>query len=292
MNLNTQILDELEAYIDNYLLEVEEKYKENKSAIDKIEHIKRTVLLTKRITSNDRLSIIATKFHDIGRFKQLELIGSFNDGILLHHNVGEDVITRAIFKGELKISEELNAIRQVIQYHGRQKFIPYKPELSEGVSELIDIISRVDEIENGCIGATGYLLREAEEDSKGYKKENPDLDMSSVSPDVWEFFSKGEKFDKMKYCKTYADYTLFAGILAIQALKGEDRQIAKAAMDLKCNGYQSALEGYKDIFSRLIESRYSEMAYKVLKGFYDKQYGTIGDNKNNPKDYPNDREGK
>ena len=270
MERNNQILDELEKWIDEYLSEMSKKYENNQTAIDKLNHIKNTVTLTKRMTSNDRMSVIATKFHDIGRFKQLELLGSFNDGELLHHNVGEDVITRAIFKGELKISDELNAIRQVIQYHGRQKFIPYKPELDEGVNELIDIVSRVDEIENGCIGATGYLIREAEEDAKGYRKNNPDLDMKSVSPEVWEFFSKGEKFDKMKFCKTYADYTLFASVLAIQALKGNDREIAKAAMDLKCNGYESALDGYKDIFSKLIDPKYNEQAFKVLKEFYDK----------------------
>ena len=272
MKFNEDTLNKLEEFIDNYLKEVKEKYKTNKAAMDKVEHIERTVLLTKRITSNDRMSIIAAKYHDIGRFAQLELLGSFNDSVLLHHNIGEDVITRAVFKGELDVSDELNAIRQVVQYHGRQNFIPYKPELAEGVNELIDIISRVDEIENGCIGATGYLLREAEEDSKGYKKDNPDLDMKKVSPEVWQFFVKGEKFDKIKYCKTYADYTLFASLLAIQALKGKDREIAKAAMDLKCNGYESALDGYRDIFSKLIQPEYNKEAFAILSSFYNKQY--------------------
>lgn len=279
MKVNDEVLDKLEAYIDRYLAEMEEKYKSNKAAMDKIEHIKRVVLLAKRMTSNNRMSVIATKYHDIGRFKQLELIGSFNDGMMLHHNIGEDVITRAVFKGDLDISDELNAIRQVVQYHGRQKFIPFKPELSDGVDELIDIVSRVDELENGCIGATGYLLREAEEDAKGYKRDNPDLDMKSVSPEVWEFFSKGEKFDKMKHCKTYADYTLFASILAIQALKGKDREIAKVAMDLKCNGYESALEGYKDIFLKLIDLQYSEKAFEILQGFYNDKNFVYTDNK-------------
>lgn len=274
MNFNNETLDKLEEFIDNYLKEMEEKYKTNNAAMDKIEHIKRTVILGKRISPNNRIAKIALKFHDIGRFEQLRLLGSFNDGALLHHNIGEDVITRAVFKGELEISEELNAIRQVVQYHGRQKFIPYKPELSDEVSELIDIVSRVDEIENGCIGATGYLLREAEEDAKGYKKENPELDMSKVSPEVWGFFSKGEKFDKMKYCKTYADYALFASVLAIQALKGKDREIAKAAMDLKCNGYESALEGYKNIFSKLIQLEYHKEAFAILSSFYNKQHET------------------
>ncbi len=276
--MNNEVLDELEKFIDEYLKEMEKKYSDNKAAMDKISHIKNVVTLTKRMTNNDRMSIVAAKFHDLGRFKQLELLGSFNDGVLLHHNVGEDVITRAVFQGKLNISNELNAIRQVVQYHGRQKFIPYSPELSEGVQGLIDIVSRVDEIENGCIGATGYLEREAKEDAKGYKKDNPDLDMCKVSPEVWEFFSKGEKFDKLKFCKTYADYTLFASVLAIQALKGQDRDIAKMAMELKANGYKSALEGYKDIFSKLIEPKYNEKAFKILQGFYNNKEFNYSEN--------------
>lgn len=260
--------------MDRYIFKkIEEKYHGNKAVTDKLQHIGNTVTLTKRMDPDNRIAVIAAKFHDIGRFKQLELIGNFNDGVLLHHNVGEDVITRAIFKGELEISEELNAIRQVAQYHGREKFVPYKLELSDGVNELIDVISRVDEIENGCIGATGYLEREAMEDSKGYREANPNLDMRKVSPEVWKFFSKGEKFDKMKFCRTYADYTLFASVLAIQGLKGKDREIAKAAMELKCSGYDSALSGYEDIFSKLVEPKYQKEAFKVLDGFYNnKEY--------------------
>ena len=272
MEANSEILDKLEEYIDNYLAEMKEKYRFNKNAIDKLEHIKRTVLLVDRMTYGDRLSIIAAKFHDIGRFKQLELLGNFNDGALLHHNAGTNTILKEVFNNNLEISEELNTIRQVIQYGGRQKFIPYNPsEISEEVNTIIDIISRVDEIENGCMGATGYLVREAQEDVKGYRKNNPNLDMKKVSPEVWEFFIRGEKFDKMKYCKTYADYTLFACVLAIQALKGKDRKIAKATMELKCNGYDSALEGYKDIFSKLVQPEYSEHAYNVLQKFYNRK---------------------
>lgn len=204
---------------------------------------------------------------------------------MLHHNIGEDVITRAIYQGKLEISDELNAIRQVIQYHGRQKFIPKQIKDDKDLNQLIDIVSRVDEIENGCIGATGYLIREAEEDAKGYKKDNPNLDMKLVSPDVWKFYSNGEKFDKLKYCKTYADYTLFASVLAIQALKGKDRELAKLAMEFKANGYETALQGYKDIFSRLIQPEYSDKSFEVLQSFYDKkpEYGEGNHENNVPK---------
>jgi hypothetical protein len=102
--------------------------------------------------------------------------------------------------------------------------------------------------------------------------------MTSVSPEVCDFICKGEKFDKLKYCKTYADYTLFASILAIQALRGQDREIALIAMDLRCNGHKSALDGYKEIFSRLIEPKYAQKAFTILKGFYDNKDYTYGNN--------------
>lgn len=276
MDWDSEVLDELERYIDAYLEEMATKYKDNKAALDKLSHIKNVTALAKIVSTDDRMAIIAAKFHDIGRFKQLELLGSFNDGVLLHHYIGEDVVTRAVFNRQLSVSKELNAIRQVIQYHGRQVYIPYKPELAKGVMELIDVVSRVDGIENGCIGATGYLIREAETDAKGYRKNNPDLDMKSISPEVWDFYSKGQKFDKLKYCKTYADYTLFAAILAIEALKGKDREVAKIAMNIEANGYKSALAGYGDIFSKLVAPEYADKAFEVLNGYYqnkDYEYG-------------------
>ena len=279
MDWDSEVLDELEAYIDAYLEEMAEKYKDNKAALDKLSHIKNVTSLAKIVSNDDRMAIISAKFHDIGRFKQLELLGSFNDGILLHHYIGEDVVTRAVFNRQLSVSKELNAIRQVVQYHGRQAYIPYKPELAEGVIGLIDVISRVDGIENGCIGATGYLVREAETDAKGYRENNPDLDMKSVSPEVWEFYSKGQKFDKLKYCKTYADYTLFAAILAIEALKGKDRDVARIAMDIEANGYESALAGYKNIFSKLVAPEYADKAFEVLNGYYQSKDYVYGEDK-------------
>jgi len=230
-----------------------------------------------------RMTVLAAKMHDIGRFTQYELLGQFDDGKVLHHYLGEDFIARAIYQGKLEPSEELDALRTVAKYHGREKFFPFKENIPDGAKELVDIVGRVDGIENGCIGAVGYLVREAKTDAKSYKKNNPELDMKSVSPEVLEFFKKGEKFDKMKYCKTYADYTLFAAVLAIQALKGKDREIALDAMkNYKCirtvkdkDGkeevieYENAIKGYEDIFGELINPKDKEIAIKVLKGFYE-----------------------
>lgn len=281
-------IDKLEIFIDNYLKEMHEKYKDNPAVQDKLEHIARVTVLTEKLCPEDRLVKVAAKYHDIGRFPQIELLGTFNDGKILHHYLGEDFIARALYQGKLEPSQELEAIRLAVSYHARMKFMPYKSEIPQETIEIVDAVGRADDIENGCIGAVGYIEREAVTDAKGHSKENPEADQTKVSPEVWEFFQKGEKFDKMKFCKTYADYTLFAAVLAITSLKGKDRALAKHALGLPCKGsslegqerkqYASALEGYKDIFSRLIEPEKAMAAYEVLESFYKDKQEDIGEN--------------
>lgn len=281
-------IDNLEMFIDNYLKEMHEKYKDNSAVQDKLEHIARVTILTEKLCPENRLAKIAAKYHDIGRFSQMDILGAFNDGKILHHYLGEDFIARALYQGKIEASQELETIRLAISYHARIKFMPYKSEIPQQAINIVDAVGRADDIENGCIGAVGYIEREAVTDAKGYRKENPEVDQTRVSPEVWEFFQKGEKFDKMKFCKTYADYTLFAAVLAITSLKGKDRALAKHALGLPCKGssleeqertqYASALEGYKDIFSRLIEPEKAMAAYEILEGFYKDKQEDIGEN--------------
>ena len=281
-------IDKLEIFIDDYLTEMHEKYKDNQAVQDKLEHIARVTMLAEKLCPEDRLAKVAAKYHDVGRFSQMELLGSFNDGKILHHYLGEDFIARALYQGKIEPSQELEAIRLAISYHARMKFMPFKSEIPKQAIDIVDAVGRADDIENGCIGAVGYIEREAVTDAKGYKKENPKADQTRVSQEVWGFFQSGEKFDKMKFCKTYADYTLFAAILAITSLKGKDRALAKHALELSCKGsyiegqerkeYASALEGYKDIFSRLIEPEKAMKAYEILEGFYKEKQENLGEN--------------
>lgn len=269
MEYNKETIEKIEKFIDNYIISQKEKYKDVPAVQDKIEHIRRTVILTKKIALDNDLARVAAKSHDIGRFLQYELLGKFDDSVVLHHNLGEDIIRRAVFKGEIDVSPELDAIRTTIMFHGRTKFMHYQLKISEQAKELVEIVGRVDEIENGCIGALGYLEREAKEDAKSYIKNNPNLDMKQVSPEVLSFYMKGEKFDKLKYCKTYADYVLFANILAITALRGKDREVAKEAMSLECFGYKNAMEGYEDIFKKLIDPKLVNQCVDCMRGFYE-----------------------
>lgn len=268
MKYNKRTVKRLEKFIDDYIETMKKKYKKIPAIQDKINHITRTAILAEKITPKNDLARVATKFHDIGRFLQYELLGKFDDTLVSHHILGEDVIVRAVFKGDLKISPELDIIRSSIMYHGRIEYMPYLTELRDDVKEIEDIVSRVDGIENGCIGAIGYLERECKDDAKNYKKNNPNLDMKQVSPEVLKFYLKGKKFDKMKYCKTYADYVLFANILAINSLRGKDREIAKESLNLECFGYPNAIKGYKDIFKRMIDPNLVDKCIECFEGFY------------------------
>lgn len=272
MNYNLETLNNLETFIDNYLKEQFEKYvglNGRDTILDKIEHINRTATITKMIAPDNKMAVVAAKFHDIGRFPQYEILGGFRDDLILHHNLGEDLITRFLFQKKLEPSFELDVIRQSIMYHGRMQFIPFKKSpMDPEILETTEIISRSDDLDNGCVGALGYLEREVLTDAKGYKANNPELDMKSVSPSVIEHYRKGEKFDKLKECKTYADYILFATVLAIQSLKGKDHDVAKKLMDIECYGYDNALDGYQDLFNKYVEPAYAKEAYDILVSFY------------------------
>ena len=241
----------------------------SKQLKEKLAHIRRTVGITNEITNGNKLAVAAAKLHDIGRFPQYELLGGFKDYLILHHNLGEDLISRLLFKYILEPSDELDIIRQAIQYHGRMQFIPFKqsPLLSDA-EEVTEIVSEVDDLDNGCIGALGYIEGEILNDSKDYQKNNPDLDMKSVSPRVLDFFSRGEKFNKMTECKTYADYLLFASVLAIQSLKGKHREMAAKLLETPCFGYANAMEGYRDLFCKYLDPQIALEAYDTFYSFY------------------------
>lgn len=269
ISYNEETVEKLEKFVDVFLAKQGEKYKGNEAVEDKLRHIDMVTVLTAKLFPNNSLIRVAAKMHDIGRFKQFELCGAFNDGSVLHHYLGEDTIGRFLYQGQIEPSNELDIIRYVIQFHGREKFLPYPVSIPEDVKEVVSAISRIDDIENGCIGAVGYLQREARDDAKGYKKDNPDLDQKSVSKEVMEFFTKGEKFDKMKYCHTYAEYTLFAAILAIEKLKSADKDIAKMALELPGKNNETALEGYRRIFQDLISPDIADKCYSILLDYYE-----------------------
>lgn len=267
MTFDKSIIKELNNFIDKYIYEVIQKYGNRIACKDKISHIQSASSISEQIYGDD-MTILATKFHDIGRFPQLELLGSFNDNMVTHNVLGENYIQQLIKSNELSSSPELDAIRLVIQFHGKESLIPFSSSITPEAIELVRKVSMIDNIENSCIGALGYLQRERDEDAKGYKKSNPDLDMKEVSPEVLFKFLNGESFDKIIYCHTYADYALFAASLLIRCLRSEDHEFCKAILAKPCHSYSDAINGYYEVLKDMIDNKYLDACMSTITKYY------------------------
>ena len=203
-------------------------------------------------------------YHDIGRISQYNIWERFADDKMLHHYLGVDFFESCVLQGEIPNSKYNSLIIATILYHGRLALLP-SGFVTDKERKYIEIVTTIDNLENGCLGAVGYLDREVEIDAKGYGQVDQDL----VSPDVLEYYKNIEKFDKMKYCKTYADYTLFAIVLALVQLKGEYKDIAVAAMSRPVTdsfgiAHANAIDGYKAIIDRRIESQYRKLCFNFI----------------------------
>lgn len=268
MGYDTSIIKELSKFIDTYMQDMIKKYGQGSIACrDKIAHINNTITISEEL-GNDEFTTLATKFHDIGRFPQYDLLGNFNDRIVNHNLIGENVIEQLIQSQELPNTKELDAIRLVVQYHGREFLIPQFLGISNDALKLINKVTAIDNIENSCIGVLGYIQRERDEDAKGFKKQNPELDMKSVSPIVLQFFLNGYTFDKNTYCKTYADYALFAATLLIKSLRSENHEFCKAIFAKPWFNFSDGMQGYYEIFKDMVDNKYLDICMDTIAKYY------------------------
>lgn len=263
MSINNEKLNELENWINEYL------EKQNTNEVhkkDKYEHSKRTANIAKQIYPNNKLLEVAMKFHDIGRFIQYDKIKSFDDKILSHYILGKQFIEEQEKNNNIPSSGELNIIKYVIRYHMGIKYIPGDElvNINEETLNLIKFSTIVDAIDNGCIGATYYIEREILNNEKHYKESNPDLDMKNVSDDVLSLYLSNEKFDKFKYCKTYADYLLYAIILLIESLKSID----KSDKVIQIIEKEDSINKYIKLINTYINEPISERCIWHLKHIY------------------------
>lgn len=233
----------------------------------KRKHIKAVIDLAQAIATVQHADVdlelltVLAEHHDDGRRNQYDLLGKFWDTEVSHNVLGVDRLERFIqTHDEIKVDEEIELLRQVMLYHGRMN-LAYG--LSEKARLYIEIITAADDFENAT-SCVSYLIKEIETDAKGYCKTNPEADQKALSSDfVWECFHKGEKFDKAKFCQTYADYIIFAATLATSCIK-KYGAIAKTALMQPAYGYESSLEGFKQIFEVTLSAELAEKAYCVM----------------------------
>ena len=246
MDYSIENLNYLENWIDGFLR------KQDRTDIhikNKFDHTYRTATISKELFPSNKLLEVAMKFHDIGRFIQYEKIASFDDKILSHYILGKEYIESQEKNLNIKSSQELEKIKAVIRYHLGVFAIPKEKFdcLDDETIELIKLSAMIDGIDNGCIGALNYIEREIQNDEKHYIENNPNLDMKYVSKEVLDFFLNDQKFDKFKYCNTYAEYLLYAISLMIQSLLSENsKEVKKIATE------HDAINKYKDLINRYI----------------------------------------
>lgn len=203
----------IDDFIEKYLIEQQIFFKGNFDAERKIRHTysccKIFDILAPDYAEPEReLVRLAVKAHDIGRFKQLEMIGSYDDNIVHHSEIGANIIESAIDDKLLSDSLELRSIQLIIKYHGLIEFLDKKMlrSMPQGIVEWTRLVTVVDDLENVCITAPTRLESEVINDTKHLVR--VDIDQTCVSPNNMMTYYQKRKIDR-KNCKTYADYVLF-----------------------------------------------------------------------------------
>lgn len=218
---------------------------------------------------NELLSLCA-EHHDDGRVNQYELLGKFWDTEVSHNVLGlerfdkwlnNSPAIKVICGGFIlplsqKETDEIKIFRDVMLYHGRQHLCFNQQSLP-----YIELITAADDLENAA-ACVSYLIREVETDAKGYRQTNPEVDQRSVSDFVFHHFTAGEKFDKLKYCNTYAEYVLFAATLMTSCIN--KYSFAKELLLQPGYGYPSILAGYQDVFEKTLSPETAKASYNIL----------------------------
>ena len=241
----------------------------------KTKHVLNVVKLGLKLndgTLDDELLEIVLKLHDIGRSIQWKVQKSFDDRTLNHRFLGLQMIAQYIRDEKVEVTPDWIILNDVCQYHGLPNMYGFAHEMS---LPYIKIVSLADDIENGCNGALGYLEDEKERDDKKYIASNPNRDQRDCKPELLEFLEKGQKFDKMKLCETYAEYFVFAAMLAVNCcLNPVSGDIAKMAMTDLCYCYTDedgneqwldAVDGYCHIFDKHLHPEDAKVASRIMR---------------------------
>ena len=211
---------------------------------------------------------IALQLHDIGRKVQWATNGSFNDRIVNHRYIALQMVEQFIRSEKCEATPDWTVCTDVMQYHG----VPHMYGLVHDFAlPYVKLVSLADDVENGCCGALGYLEDEKARDDKGYIKADPYKDQRDLDPKLLGYLRRGEKFNKLELCHTYADYFVFAAMLAVNACNNAG-EIAREAMRDKCYCYEDAngvhwvdaVDGYCRIFMKHLHEKDAKIASAIM----------------------------
>ena len=239
----------------------------------KTKHVYNVVRLGERLVTdevNPELLKIALQLHDIGRSVQWNSTESFDDRVVNLRYIALQMVEQFIRNEKCEITTYWMIIADVMQYHG----VPHMYGFVCATSmPYVKLVSLADDIENGCNGALGYLEDEKARDDKGYIKEAPERDQRDCNPELFGYLERGEKFNKMALCHTYAEYFVFAAMLAVNACINAG-EIAKEAMKDLCYCYEDengeqhwldAVEGYCHIFEEHLHPEDAKIACEIMR---------------------------
>ena len=238
----------------------------------KVNHVKNVIRLGMKLVTpemNPELASICLQLHDIGRSVQWSSIAAFNDGKMNHRYMGMQMIEQYVRQEKCPMTPDWRIVTDVMQYHGVQHMWGL---VSEASMPYVVMVSKADNVENGCCGALGYLEDEKSRDDKGYIKANPERDQRDCKPHLLDYLEKGQKFNKMVECTTYAEYFVFAAMLAVNAcLDSETSEIAREAMRDLCyldeekGSWLNAVDGYCCIFNRHLHPADAARACEIMR---------------------------
>ena len=238
----------------------------------KTKHVQNVVRLGMKLPSDDlnpELLRISLQLHDIGRSVQWSVSKNFSDREMNHRYIALQMVERFVRTEKCKVSSDWIVATEVMQYHG----VPHMYGFAHDFAlPYIQLVSLADDIENGCNGALGYLEDEKERDDKHYIEDALYRDQRELNRELLGYLERGEKFNKMALCHTYAEYFVFAAMLAVNACNNAGN-VAKEAMRDKCYCYEDsdgihwldAVEGYCYIFSKHLYEEDAAIACKIMR---------------------------
>lgn len=238
----------------------------------KTKHVRNVVRIGELLRTNEvdaELLRIALQLHDIGRSVQWSAVKSFNDRLVNHRYIALQMVEQFVRAEKCEITPDWIVVTDVMQYHGVLHMNGFVNPTSQ---PYVKIVSLADDVENGCNGAVSYLEDEKKRDDKNYIRDNPYRDQRDLNPELLGYLERGEKFNKMTLCHTYAEYFVFAAMLAVNACNNVGN-IAKEAMKDKCycyegpNGIQwlDAVDGYCHIFKKHLHEADAKIACRIMQ---------------------------
>ena len=210
---------------------------------------------------NKELALFCAEHYMDGWVNQYELFGSFNDSCVSHSCLGVDRFEKWLHNSSFvaPINQDIQVFMDVLLYHDNPNFC------GNNKSKLyVTLISGVDNF----VTALSYahnLKHIIETDSKGYIRETPNLNQYFVSSILFKKFKDGKSFTSSKCCTTYAEYTIYCASFMVDSLK--KYPFVKSLLLQPGYGYDSILEGYKQLFKCNLPKKLDKKAFSVLKNY-------------------------